>query len=94
MEKKELARMKRRVKTLQKQLGEMGPVMRGSVVTLGEKKQIFFSLNKNGKTHLIYLGKRRKPIAEEYSANYKKLKSIIEEMTQLNMTLLKKDYDS
>jgi len=57
MDKKELARMKRRVKTLQKQLGELGPVMRGSVVTLGEKKQIFFSLNKNAKTHLIYLGK-------------------------------------
>ena len=94
MDKKELARMKQRVKTLQKQLGELGPVMRGSVVTLGEKKQIFFSLNKDGKTHLIYLGKKRRPIADEYSANHAKLKNIVEEMTQLNMTLLKKDYDS
>lgn len=94
MDKKELDRMKRRVKTLQKQMGALGPVMRGSVVTPGKKKQIFFSLNKDGKTHLIYLGKKRKPIAEEYSANHAKLKDIVEEMTQLNMTLLKKDYDS
>ena len=60
MEKKELAKMKRRVKTLQKQLGQLGPLMRGSVVVIGTRnKQPYFSLNKNKKTHLIYLGKKR-----------------------------------
>ena len=51
METQELAKMKRRVKTLQKQLGQLGPLMRGSVVVIGtSNKQPYFSLNKNKKT--------------------------------------------
>ena len=90
MDKKDLARMKRRVTTLQKQLGNLGPVMRGSVVVIGTRnKQPYFSLNKDKKTKLIYLGKKRETRAKEYSANYKKLLEIVEEMTILNMELLK-----
>ncbi len=92
MDKKDLARMKRRVTTLQKQLGNLGPVMRGSVVVIGTRnKQPYFSLNKDKKTKLIYLGKKRQERAKEYSANYKKLLEIVEEMTTLNMELLKAD---
>ena len=90
MDKKDLARMKRRVTTLQRQLGALGPVMRGSVVVIGMRnKQPYFSLNKAKKTKLIYLGKKRETRAKEYSANYKKLLEIVEEMTILNMELLK-----
>jgi len=92
MEKTELAKMKRRVKTLQKQLGQLGPVMRGSVVIIGTRnKQPYFSLNKDKKTRLIYLGKKREDKAREYSQNYKKLLEIVEEMTIINMTLLKEN---
>jgi hypothetical protein len=92
MNKQEITKMKRRVRTLQKQLITLGPVMRGSVVLIGTRnKQYYFSLNKNQKTHLIYLGKKRLIRAREYSANYKKLLEIIEEMTTLNMKLLKED---
>jgi len=84
--------MKRRVKTLQKQLGQLGPVMRGSVVVIGTRnKQPYFSLNKNKKTHLIYLGKKREDKARKYSQNYKNLLEIIEEMTVINMILLKEN---
>ena len=90
MEKEELAKMKRRIKTLQKQLAQLGPLMRGSVVVIGTRnKQPYFSLNKNKKTKLIYLGKKREAKAREYSQNYKKLLEIVEEMTTINMTLLK-----
>lgn len=90
MSKKEIAKMKRRVKTLQKQLAELGPVMRGSVVLIGTRnKQYYFSLNKDKKTHLIYLGKKKAQLAREYSENYKKLLAIVEEMTMLNMKLIK-----
>ncbi len=90
MEKSELAKMKRRVKTLQRQLGKLGPVTRGSVVIIGTRnKQPYFSLNKNKRTCLIYLGKKREDKAREYSQNYKKLLDIVEEMTTINMTLLK-----
>lgn len=92
MGKQEIAKMKRRVKTLQKQLGRLGPMMRGSVVVIGTRnKQSYFSLNKDKKTHLIYLGKKREAHAKEYSANYKQLLDIIEEMTILNMKLLKEN---
>jgi len=90
MDKKELAKMTRRITTLQRQLGTLGPVMRGSVVIIGTRnKQPYFSLNKNKKTCLIYLGKSKEEKAREYSQNYKKLLEIVEEMTIINMTLLK-----
>ena len=95
MTKKELAKMKRRVKVLQGQLGRLGPMMRGSVVVIGTKnKQPYFSLNKNKKTKLIYLGKKREAQGREYSKNYKRLVQIIEEMTEINMILLKTDYSN
>ena len=66
--------------------------MRGSVVVIGTRnKQPYFSLNKNKKTRLIYLGKKREDKAREYSENYKKLLEIIEEMTIINMELLKEN---
>ena len=92
MNKQEIANTKKRVKTLQKKLGQLGPPMRGSVVVIGTRnKQSYFSLSKDKKTHLIYLGKKREARAREYSANYKKLLEIVEEMTLLNMKLLKED---
>jgi hypothetical protein len=73
-------------------MAQLGPVMRGSVVVIGTRnKQTYFSLNRNTKTELIYLGKRRQARANEYSDNYKKLRAIVEEMTMINMTLLKEN---
>ena len=90
MEKREIAKMRKRVRELRKRLGALEPVMRGSVVFIGTRnKQYYFSLNKDKRTHLIYLGKKRVERAGEYSANYKKLLEIVEEMTVLNMKLLK-----
>jgi len=43
------------------------------------------------RTCLIYLGKKREDKAREYSQNYKKLLDIVEEMTTINMTLLKEN---
>jgi len=92
MSKNEITKMRRRVKTLQKQLAVLGPVMRGSLIFIGSRnKQWYFSLNKNKKTHLIYLGSKREPRAREYAENYKILIEIVEEMTVLNMELLKED---
>jgi len=92
MDTKELTKMKRRIKTLQSQLGKLGPVMRGSVVIIGTRnKQPYFSLSKNKKTQLIYLGKKREDKAREYSQNYQKLLDMVEEMTIINMTLLKEN---
>ena len=84
--------MKRRIRELQKQLGKLGPFMRGTVVVIGTRnKQPYFSLNKDKKTKLIYLGKKRELQARRMSDTYKKLLGIIEEMTTINMELLKND---
>ncbi|MHC4798533.1 MAG: hypothetical protein ACYTF1_18010 [Planctomycetota bacterium] len=43
MDQKEVIKMRRRVKTLHKQLAVLGPVMRGSVVIIGARyKQLLF----------------------------------------------------
>ena len=92
MNKQKIILMKKRIQILQKRLAGLGPVMRGSVVLIGTRnKQFYFSVNKNRKTHLIYLGKKRVEQAREYSLNYKKLLEIVEEMTILNMKMLKEN---
>jgi hypothetical protein len=86
--------MQRRVRKLQEELGRLGPVMRGSVVVIGARnKQPYFSLNKEKRTRLIYLGQKRVALARQYSNNYKRLLAIVEKMTILNMELIKRDAD-
>jgi len=88
----EIVVARRQVRKLQRQLGTVGPVMRGSVVIIGMRnKQPYFSLNKDKRTRLIYLGQKRVELARQYSNNYKRLLAIVEEMTILNMQLLKRD---
>jgi hypothetical protein len=84
--------LKARLSELQSEMQGLGVVMRGSVVVIGVRnKQPYFSLNKGGKTHLIYLGKKREGLARQYSQNYRRLRDLVEEMTAINMTLLKAD---
>ena len=90
MKKCEILKLTEKLKLLRKELSELGPVMRGSVVVIGTKnKQPYFSLNKDKKTKLIYLGKKREPVARECSANHKRLLEIVDEMTLINMELIK-----
>jgi site-specific recombinase XerD len=88
--KKNVDSMQKKLQTLQRQMMELGPLMRGSVVRIGTKsKQFYFSLNKDKKTRLIYLGEKRVALARQYSDNYKKLLCIVEKMTILNMEKVK-----
>ena len=86
------AALKRRVGELRKELSRLGPLMRGSLVVIGTRnKQPYFSVNIKRKTHLLYLGRRREKKAMQYSRNYHRLQEIVEQMTLLNMRLLKLD---
>ena len=87
-----IVKEKKRLVNLTNQIMKLGPLMRGTIVTNGQKhKQPYFSLNKDKRTHLIYLGERRLEPAREMTENYKKMIKIIEEMTVINMALLKND---
>ena len=92
MTKAEIGKARRRLQQLHKRLAELGPVMRGTVVHIGTRnKQFYFSVNKDKKTRLIYLGNQREPLARRMSENYKELLALVEEMTARNMELLKSD---
>lgn len=89
---REISNAKRRQQTLLGQLASVGPVMRGTIVTNGQRhRQPYFSLNKDNRTQLIYLGNRRLAAAKKMTNNYKRLLKIVEEMTVINMALLKND---
>ena len=90
MEKSDVRNTQAKVGKPRREPAALGPVMRGSVVVIGTRnKQPYFSLNKDRKTRLIYLGRDREAKAREYSRNYRRLLAIVEEMTLLNMALLK-----
>ncbi len=92
MTKAQIGKAKRRLQELHEQLAGLGPIMRGTIVRIGTRnKQFYFSVNRDKKTRLIYLGNQREPLARPMSANYKELLEIVEEMTVLNMGLLKAD---
>jgi len=62
----------------------------GSIVRIGTRnKQYYFSLNKDKKTRLIYLGDKRVDRTRRYSESYKTLMQIVEKTTILNMEILK-----
>ena len=106
MDKKKIQQLKRRKRTLEHRMGSLTPLMRGTVVELAttcghancrcaqggpKHKKRYFSLSAKGKTKLIYLGKERAALAKRYADNYKALAKLIEEMTLINMELLRQN---
>lgn len=86
----EIGRIRSRLVQIQKKIQNIGPLMRGSVTIMGTRhKQPYFSVSIKGKTRLLYLGAARAEVAKEYSANYCRLARLVDEMTLLNMELLK-----
>jgi hypothetical protein len=86
----ETDKIRDKIASLLKNIEELGPMMRGSVTYMGKKnKQPYFSVGLKGKTKVMYLGDKRAEIAKEYVDNYKKMLDIVDEMTILNMELLK-----
>lgn len=92
MSRARIAQAKNQLRKLTRQIAQIGPLMRGTIVTNGKKhRQPYFSVNKDKRTHLIYLGERRLKSAQKMTENYQKTLAIIEKMTMTNMALLKND---
>jgi hypothetical protein len=105
METKNIASLKRRKTLLMKKISTQKTFVRGTITTLyrrcGNKKcacakdnnkkhaGIYLSTNLKGKTKLIYLGKKKKEIAEQMINNFKNLKNILDEIIELNIDILK-----
>ena len=90
MARQSLKQIRERLTAVQAEIRTIGPVMRGSVTVMGTRhKQPYFSVSIKGRTRLIYLGEQRAETARQYVANYRSLAKLVDEMTLLNMSLLK-----
>jgi len=90
MDTRKYRRIEKKITELQDVIRQIGPVMRGSVTQMGKRhKQPYFSIGIQKKTKVIYLGDKRAEKAREYVANYRRLLQAAEDMTILNMELLK-----
>jgi len=86
----DLKQIRERLAAVQAEIQAIGPVMRGSVTVMGTRhRQPYFSVSIKGKTRLIYLGEKRAEVARQYVANYRELAGLVDEMTLLQMELLK-----
>lgn len=85
-----IEQIRERLAAVQAAIQATGPVMRGSVTVMGTRhRQPYFSVSIGGRTRLIYLGEKRAEIARQYVANYRELAELVDEMTLLQMELLK-----
>jgi hypothetical protein len=83
-------KLKQELKELEKRYKKTRPLMRGSITYMGTKnKQPYFSLSLKGKTKVIYLGDKRAKIAQKYVDNYKASEELVNEMTLIQMEILK-----
>ncbi len=90
MAKPDPGQIEQRLAAIQEQIRTIGPVMRGSVTVMGTRhRQPYFSVSVGGRTRLIYLGEKRAELARQYVANYRRLAELVDEMTLLQMELLK-----
>ena len=103
MEAREIRRVRQKRKLLAKRMGKIEEFVRGSVVLMkrpctyprcrkcasGERHPTWvLTVSRCGKTHTVYLGKKRLAAAQRMAANYRKLLGLIEEMAAVNRVLL------
>lgn len=104
MEAGEIRRLKQKRKLLAKRLARFEEFVRGSVVLMkrpctyarcrkcasGERHPTWvLTISRSGKTHAVYLGKKRLDAAKRLTENYRKLLALVEEIAELNLVLLR-----
>jgi hypothetical protein len=85
--------LQKRLLRLQQNVNALFPLMRGAVVSIGVKKRPTYSLNMNGKTKIVSLGGEKELVAKKLIANYRKLQDIVDEMTLINIELIRRMED-
>lgn len=100
---KQVEKLKARRRYLRGRITQLGPVLRGSVVTLGIRcgnpnckcakgkthPSVYFAVKIKGKSHLYYLGRKFQDKAKAWNRNYQRLKDIFDELTLINIDILK-----
>ena len=101
----ERERLRAKSRRLRSEMRKLGPMIKGSVIfremrcgkpvckcTRGEPHLYLCVVYKEkGKSKTVYVDKKRQAEALIYSRNYKKFKALLQEHSQLNLTLLKSE---
>jgi hypothetical protein len=103
MDEREARRLRQKRKLLLGRMGRMEEFLRGSVVLMkrpctypgcrkcasGERHPTWgLTVSEHGKTRTVYLGLGRLEAARRMSDNYRRLQSIVEEISAINRALL------
>jgi len=106
MQEKNQKQLLKKQKKLLNEIKNIDNFCRGTVVLLkqscsrkkckkclsGEKHpQYYLSQSRNGKSKIIFLGKKKKKKVEELVNNYKKIKQLMYELSDINTALIKTD---
>lgn len=105
MEERELRRLAQKRKLLWKRMVEIEEFLRGSVVLMkrrcifagcrkcasGERHPTWvLTVNRKGKTQTVYVGRSRLADAKRLVENYRRAKSLLEEVAQINLALFRR----
>jgi hypothetical protein len=105
MEDRELRRVAQKRKLLWKRVAEIEEFLRGSVVLMkrrcifagcrkcasGERHPTWvLTVNRKGKTQTVYVGQARLAEAKRLVENYRHLKTLVEEVAQINLVLFRR----
>ena len=84
------ARLIQRRNAWLKQLAELGPMTRGSLVTAGRGNHIAHQLTVSvrGKTHTVYVPKDMIKEVKQWISNHRRLQRILKEISKLNMAII------
>ena len=84
--------LEKRLNKLRDQAVNCFPLLKGSVTIVGGKQQQprFSWKTEKGKRRSLYLGVNKEPIAKKYHANYLRLSQIINEVSEINIELLRR----
>lgn len=99
-------RLERRRDALLEALRGLGNLMRGSVVEMGVRcgrvgcecergekhRKLHLSVNLGGRTRGCYLGRERAAAAAQWVAEYQRARQIINELTAVNLELLRGEH--
>ena len=84
------ARLIQRREALQKKLAEVGPVVRGSLVTAqrGGHTAHQLTVSVEGKTHTVYVPVEMVPEVKKWIQNYRRMQRIIKDIAKLSMAII------
>lgn len=83
-------RLIRRRETWLKKLADLGPVMRGSLVTAqrGNHTAHQLTVSVEGKTHTVYVPMDMIQEVKEWIKNYRRMQRIVKEVSKLSMAII------